>query len=605
MVQGNLKIHSENILPIIKKWLYSDKDIFVRELISNACDASSKLQILQDQEIIKKDETPLEIKVFIDKDKKTLTFSDRGIGMDHEEVEKYIAQLAFSGAEEFLEKYKSDKPEDQIIGHFGLGFYSAFMVAKKVEIETLSYKEGAKPVFWSSDGSSTYEIDRGSRVERGTQITLYLSEEEAEYLDPSRIRGILEKYCAFLPHPILLDASSINETPPLWIRPSSEITDQEYIDFYHKLYPFEPAPLFWVHLNVDYPFNLKGILYFPKLSKDVDIKKETIKLFCNRVFVSNDCNDILPAYLTILRGAIDSPDIPLNVSRSTLQLDRTVRQLGNHISKKISDKLSTFYRTDQKKFHACWEDIEIIIKYGALQEDKFYERVKEFLIFKNDRGEFTTIEDYLTRNKEKTNNTVFYAHEEHSQASFLQLYQRKGIEVIFSRPMMIDQALVQLLEQKHSTNFKRIDADVSENLLDPSREKTLLDAEGKTERVRIAEFFKAKLHEENLDVEAKSLASDELPTFLMIKEQERRMREMFAHHGKGDMPNLVKPTFVVNTNNRLIQSIFKMRDTHPELAKDMVRHVYDTARLAGKELNQKQLGDYLNRSTKILEALSS
>ncbi len=606
MAKKNLKIHSENILPIIKKWLYSDKDIFIRELVSNACDAISKLLILKERG----EASPLEnespsIQIQIDKEKKTLTFTDNGIGMDAEEVEKYIAQLAFSGAEEFLAKYKSDKQEDQIIGHFGLGFYSAYMVAEHVDIQTLSYKEGAEAVSWSCDGSSEYEQEKGIRERRGTEIVLHLAPGEEEYLEASRIDEILKRYCAFLPYPITLNDSCINETPPLWMKPSMEATDKEYIDFYHKLYPMEPDPLFWIHLNVDYPFNLKGILYFPKISKDVDLKKETIRLFCNRVFVSNHCNDILPDYLTILRGAIDSPDIPLNVSRSSLQMDRTVKQLGSHISKKISDKLTSLYTTDREKFLTYWEDIELIIKYGALQDEKFYERIKDFLVFKTNQEGYSTITEYLERNKEKMGNTIYYAHPEHADGHFFNLFREKGIEVLFTRPMMIDNALISSLEHKQSVKFKRIDADLGEALLDPERERTLLDAEGKTERIRMAEFFKSKLNFTEIDVEAKSIASESLPALLVIEEQQRRLRETLSYHGRGEIPDIVKPKFVINTNSKLIQSIYAMELKNPALAKDLANHVYDTARLAQRELSPSQLNEYIARSNEILSQLST
>lgn len=607
MAQGTLKIHSENILPIIKKWLYTDKDIFVRELVSNACDAISKLVILKDQNLASvSSEENFSIDIIIDKEKKTLTFSDNGIGMTAEEVEKYIAQLAFSGAEEFIAKYQTNKTEDQIIGHFGLGFYSAYMVANRVEIQTLSFTTNAKPVLWNCDGSSQYEISEGIRQTRGTDIILHLSPEEEEYLEASKLRPILEKYCAFLPYPIRLNGSLINETPPLWTRSSSEISDKEYIDFYHKLYPYQPEPLFWVHLNVDYPFHLKGILYFPKFDKEVDFKKESIRLFCNKVFVSENCQDLFPEYLTILRGAIDSPDIPLNVSRSSLQMDRTVKQLGGHVSKKISDKLSTLYRTDREKFLSYWEDIELIIKYGVLNDDKFYERAKEFLVFKNSEGAFTTIEEYLERHKEKNGNTVYYAQENQATDPFLALYKDQGFEVVFVRSSMIDTALSHFLEKKLSTHFKRIDSDLNAPLLDPSREKILLDSEGKTERIRIAEFFKARLGT-MFEVEAKSLSKDHLPAFLVIKEEERRTREMFSYH-RGEkwegMDQLIKPTFVVNTNNKLIQRIYQLKDKDPSLAEELIHHVYDSTRLAQKELAADQVNKFISRSHEILEKMS-
>lgn len=416
MVQGTIKIHSENILPIIKKWLYSEKDIFVRELVSNACDAISKFRTLCENP-----SEPLQIDISIDKEKRTLTFSDNGIGMTAEEVEKYIAQIAFSGAEEFIQKYQTNKEEDQIIGHFGLGFYSAYMVADQVEIETRSYQKEAQAAYWCCNGSSNYTLEEGKRSERGTQIVLSLSKDEDEYLDVSRMRAILNHYCSFLPYPIYLNGSPINEKPPLWMKPATECTDKEYLDFYRHLFPYREDPLFWVHLQVDYPFHLKGILYFPKISQESDLKKESIKLFCNRVFVSDQCKDLLPDFLMILRGAIDSPDIPLNVSRSHLQMDRTVKQLGAHIAKKIADRLLALYQSEKERFLSYWEDIETIIKFGTLQDEKFYERAKEFLIYKNSHQEWTTLENYTERHPEQP---IYYASEE---GPFLSLYRKKGL----------------------------------------------------------------------------------------------------------------------------------------------------------------------------------
>jgi len=596
MAQGTVKIHSENILPIIKKWLYSDKDIFVRELVSNACDAISKLQTIQD---IPSEQWRINIK--LDKENKTLTFSDNGIGMTEEEVEKYIAQIAFSGAEEFVEKYQTKKEEDQIIGHFGLGFYSAYMVAHTVEIQTLSFQENAKPVFWSCDGSSTYTIDLGTKEQRGTDIILHLSEEEAEYLDAAKLRQILLQYCSFLPYPIHFNESRINEKPPLWMKPASECTEQEYLDFYRHLFPTEPEPLFWVHLNVDYPFHLKGILYFPKVSQESDLKKESIKLFCNRVFVSDNCKDLLPDYLMILRGAIDSPDIPLNVSRSYLQMDSTVRQLGAHISKKISDRLSALYRGEREKFLSYWEDIEMIIKFGALQDDKFYERVKEFLVWKNTDQAWTTADEYIERHPGQT---VYYASEE---GPFLDLYREKEIEVLFTRPALIDQAVLQMLERKTHATFKRIDAHMDDKILDSSKEKSLLDANGRSEAALLAEYFQKKLGLENLEVEAKSLASSSIPAFIMLKEEERRLRDSLGHQNREALKHasaFIKPTFVINTNNKLINAIHAVEKIDPELSKQMAHEVYDLARLSQREMEPDALTQFISRSTSVLEQLA-
>lgn len=587
---GKLKIHSENILPIIKKWLYSDKDIFVRELVSNSCDAIAKLRKITDNA-----SEAWRIDIKIDKEKRTLTFSDNGIGMDREEVEKYIAQIAFSGAEEFVQKYKTEKEEDQIIGHFGLGFYSAYMVAEFVSIQTLSYKENAEPVHWSCDGSVEYTLEKGIRAARGTAIILNLSKEEEEYLEEARLREILHHYCSFLPYPIYLNDKQINEKPPLWMKAPSECTEKEYLDFYRHLFPLEPDPLFWIHLNVDFPFHLKGILYFPKVSQENELKKDSIKLFCNRVFVSDNCRDLLPDYLTILRGAIDSPDIPLNVSRSYLQMDRTVRQLGSHISKKISDRLASLYRGEKEKFLSYWEDIEIIIKFGVLGDENFYKRVKEFLVWRNSEGQWTTLEEYQERHPEQA---VYYTFEE---GHFLDLYREKGIEVLLMRSSMIDHAVMQFLERHTQSTFKRIDSSLDEKILDPDREKSLLDADGRSEAAKLAEFFHKKLA---VEVEAKSLASETIHGFILLKEEERRLRDTLSYQSRKPMEGLVKPTFVINTNSKLIHAIHAFEKIDPELAKQMAHEVYDLACLSQKEMQPKDLNQFITRSSHLLEQLA-
>ncbi len=588
---GKLKIHSENILPIIKKWLYSEKEIFVRELVSNACDA-----IYKRLKITGKEPGEPRIEVTLDAASRTLTFADNGLGMDSKEVETCIAQIAFSGAEEFVKKYQSDKEGDQIIGHFGLGFYSAYMVAEKVEIDSLSYKEGAEAIHWSCDGSIDYTLSKGDLDQVGTRVTLTLEKDADEYLEEARIRENLHRFCSFLPYPIFLNGKQINEKPPLWVKPASECTEQEYLDFYRHLYPLDPDPLFWIHLNVDFPFHLKGILYFPKISEEQDLKRESLKLFCNRVYVSDNCRDLLPEYLSILRGAIDSPDIPLNVSRSYLQVDPTVRQLGGHISKKISDRLAALHQSESEKFYACWPDIELIIKFGAIQDEKFYERVKSFLVWKNSDEVWTTLEDYRERHPDQP---IYYAAE--AKGHFLDLYKHKGIEVLIIRQSMIDQALLHFLERKSGASFKRIDSTIDESLLDPSKEKTLLDAEGRSEAAKIAEFFRKKL---DIEVEAKSLASESVPGFLMFKEEERRMRDQLAMRNPEMMQGLVKPTFVINTNHKLIQAIQLVGESDDALAQEMVREVYDLARLSQREMDSGSIGDFIERSTQVLEKLA-
>lgn len=608
MEKGSLQIHSENILPIIKKWLYSDRDIFVRELVSNSCDAIQKTKILRDQGQIEANDQDFRIDIHIDKEKHTLTFSDNGIGMDAEEVKKYIAQIAFSGAEEFLSKYQSNNELDQIIGHFGLGFYSAYMVADNVEIDTLSYQPGAAPVLWRCDGSSDYEMDVGTRQERGTSITLFIGKEHEECLDAAYIEKVLRHYCSFLPYPIYLDGKRINEHSPLWIKPPSECTQEDYLKFYRYLYPMDEEPLFWVHLNVDYPFRLKGILYFPKIRKDFDPNKSSVSLYCNRVFVSDNCKDIIPNYLMVLKGVIDSPDIPLNVSRSYLQMDRSVRQLANHISKKVTDSLSVLYKNERDRFIKAWQDVSFLVKLGILEDDKFYDRAKDFLIWKDTDQNWTTLQDYLERNRDKTKDKVFYTVDEKHGGHIQQIYRDQGIEILCANSPL-DSYLIHFLEGKLSpTVFQRIDAEVHENIVDKSREKTVLDAEGKTEAVKLADFIRSKLGDENIEVEAKSLATEALPGFIMMDEKQRRMRDYMMRLDPEERQHQAifgKRTFVVNTNNVLMEAIHKLDRTKPELAKDLTQEVYQLALLSQREMDPHDLHEFVNRSNRILEALAT
>ena len=580
MRQNNLSIHSENILPIIKKWLYSDKDIFLRELISNASDALNKVRIVAG------DEGEFKISVEVNKAAGTISISDTGIGMSEEEVEKYIAQIAFSGAEEFVEKYKSQTDKDPIIGHFGLGFYSAYMVASKVEIDTLSYLPGAKPVFWSCDGSSAYTIGAGTRGTRGTKITLFIN--DAEYLEEIKLRELLVRHCSFMPFPIELNGKAIGNQEPLWMKAPSECTDQEYLAFYRKLFPLDPEPIFWIHLNVDYPFHLQGILYFPKVHRRFDANESTIKLFCNRVFVSDNCKDILPEYLMILRGAIDSPDIPLNVSRSYLQVDKNVKQLSSHISKKISDRLNQLYKADREKYIASWPDVEMIVKLGLLQDEKFYERIKDVLIWKNSKGEWASIGE---------SKKIFYSTDENSP--LLKLYKN---EVLFA-VTPIDTAVIQHLENKLDITFQRIDGALDESLLDSSREKIVLDSEGKTESGRLATFIRGALGE--VEVEAKSFASDQLPGLVILDENQRRFRDYMAltQGKKGAFPT--KKTFVVNTNNKLIQAISRIHQKEPEMALTLAKSVYDLSLLAQREIEPAELEQIVSRQTEVLEKMAT
>lgn len=603
MTTGTLKIHSENILPIIKKWLYSEKDIFVRELVSNACDAIRKLKILRDQGITQALDEEFRIEIRTDENERTLKFIDTGIGMDAEEVQKYIAELAFSGAEDFVQKYSSNEEKDQIIGHFGLGFYSAYMVAQKVEIDTLSYKASAEAVLWACDGGAEYELTKSERKERGTEITLFVSEEEKEFLQVPVLSEILRRYCSFLPFPIYLNDTHINKTDPLWVKAPVDCEEKEYLDFYQKLYPMEPAPLFWIHLNVDYPFHLKGILYFPKIDRQFDFKKSSTSLFCNRVFVSENCQDLLPDYLTMLRGAIDSPDIPLNVSRSYLQMDQTVRQLGSHISKKVSDRLSQLYKEEKEKFIDNWKDIEVIIKLGAIQNEKFYARVKEFLLWKDSQNQYCTIEEYLEKNKQKHENKVYYATEGASR-DMISLYQEKELQVLLTSSP-VDLHFLSFIESKMpSVKFQRVDSSLEEDLIDKSKEQSLLDADGKTQASRLAEFAQSNLDVQGLKIEAKSLAKDSISSFVIFNEQSRRMRDFMMATQQMDFPDHGEKTLVLNTNNSLVKSLEVFAQKDMEFSKKILLHLYEQALLSQKELPAESLATFLERNNDLLEGLS-
>ena len=604
MTKKSLQINSENILPIIKKWLYSDKDIFLRELVSNSCDAMSKLKILRDKgEIDFKDEE-LKIEIKIDKKASQISITDTGIGMNAEEVEKYIAQLAFSGAEDFMSKYQEGSEKDQIIGHFGLGFYSSFMVSDHVELDTLSYKKDEKPALWSCDGSSEYDLKASKKKTRGCDITLHIDEENKEFLEEAKLKAILEKYCSFLPFPIFLNDTQVNDQEPLWLRKPSDVKDEEYLKLYRHLYPMEEDPIFWIHLNVDYPFHLKGILFFPKITKRFDFQKTNIHLYCNRVFVSDDVKDLIPDYLMVLRGALDSPDIPLNVSRSYLQVDATVRALSTHIAKKVTDKLASLYQSDFKKYSESFSNFETILKLGILQDTKFYERSKDLLIWKNTSDAWTSIKDYKERCESKHKDKVFYTTDERHTSHFLEMYKDKGIEVLYASSS-IDSPLMSFLEGKDpSTKFQRIDSALDENLINKEKEDSLLDSEGKTEATKMADAFKTLLSDDMLDVEAKSLSSDHLPAFIMIDEQSRRMRDYLAmtHADAGKFPQ--KRTLILNTNNKLIKAIYNLQNSDENLAKELSQQIYDLSLLSQKELDPSQFSNFIKRSSEVLERLA-
>ncbi len=602
--QGQLQIHSQNILPIIKKWLYSEKDIFVRELVSNACDAIQKVTILQSRgEITNTEERRIDITQ--DAQAKTLTFSDTGIGMTAAETEKYLAQIAFSGAEEFIKAYQA---QDPFIGHFGLGFYSAYMVADRVQVNTRSHQGDETGVVWTSDGISGYEICAAPKEKPGTDVVLYVSDENEEYLDEKRLKAILQRNCSFLPYPIYLNGQRINEHEPLWLKNPSECTKEEYLAFFKALYPFEAEPLFWVHIRVDYPFQLRGILYFPSLNRETNIKKNQVKLFCNRVFVSDDCKDILPEYLSILQGAIDSPDIPLNVSRSYLQVDKNVRQLSDHIVKKVADALCTLYKQDRTHFFECWKDCELIVKFGILHDEKFYAKVKEILVWKTLSQKWLTTEEYIEMHRSKAEGVVFYTTSPQVN-DLTKLYAARDIEIVEALGYL-DHAVISFLErQLKNVRFTRIDAAENAHILDASKEKTILDESGRTEAAKIADFIRTTLQKPGCDtitIDAKSLASDTIPAVLILSEEGRRFREYLQHQGK-DAPSSfpISSTFIANTNSPLINAIYALRLEQPELASDLVQKVYALTRLSQHEMSASEIGDFTKECTQMFEKLTS
>lgn len=601
---GKLKVNSENILPIIKRWLYTEREIFLRELVSNAADALAKRKLLIDQGELSSGSAP-RIDLLIDAESKRITIRDSGIGMTAQEVERYIAEVAVSGAEAFAERYQSANAGDQLIGHFGLGFFSAYMVADRVEIETLSALPESEPVHWSCEGGVDYTLEKGKREEIGTDVILHLNEESQEFLQVEEVRTLLRRYCGFLSTQIFVNGELLNEHPPLWIQAASECEDREYREFYQRLYPGAEEPKLWVHLQADYPFSLRGILYLPPLRREMELERGDVKLYCNRVFVASDCKELFPDFLLLMKGAIDSPDIPLNVSRSSLQVDRRVRQLGSYLAKKVADRLVTLYRTDRDQFIREWPHLELLIKLGAMRDEKFYERVKECLLFEDVQGEWKRVEEWVEG--EEATKQLYYANRETATADLISLYREKGIPVLYAQPPL-DAHLFAFLEQKiPGLEVKRIDGALDARLLDPAREETLLNAQGKTTTTLLAELA-ARALDDRVKVEAKSLASDELPAFLLLQEETRRFRDFLVLSRGGHSDSVQgmlkeKETLVLNTNSPLIQKLQELEVTKPAVAKELVQLIYDQARLSQGEMNPEEMKGYLTRSQKLLTQL--
>jgi molecular chaperone HtpG len=611
--QGAITVHTENIFPIIKQFLYSDREIFLRELISNAADAIAKLKMAKLAGEVTEPPEP-EIVIALNKEAKTLSVSDTGIGMTAEEVKKYINQVAFSSAEEFIQKYKDKGADQVIIGHFGLGFYSSFMVAQRVEIDTLSYQPGSTPVKWSCDGSPNFTLSDSQRSAIGTTVTLYLTPDSEEYLDPSRIRELVRKYCDFIPVPIKLNGEVINRQKPLWKISPSELKDEDYLEFYRYLYPFQEDPHFWVHINTDYPFIVQGILYFPKLRPDIDPTKGQVKLFCNQVFVQDNCEEVIPKFLLPLRGAIDSPDIPLNVSRSFLQNDRTVRRIGDHIAKKVADRLNELYREDYEKYIRVWPDISLFMKFGAMNSDKFFAQIKDILIFRvagspADKPEYVTLKEYLERTREKQNKRVYYATDEAAQSAYIDLHRSQGLEVIML-DSWIDSHFSSFLEREYreeGIQFKRVDSELDEALINKDKAAELVDPlTQKTRSEKLVDLFRQALGKEKLQIKAEALKSESVPAMILLPETLRRLQELNAILQQKPMEFLEEHTLVVNTAHPLIQNLQALAEEgrDPELVNLICNHIYDLALITQKSFDPAAARAFVQRSNEVLTRLT-
>jgi len=604
MQKGNIRVQTENIFPIIKKFLYSDHDIFIRELVSNAVDATQKLKTLSSLGEAKGDLGDLSIEIQLDTENKTITISDKGIGMTGEEVDKYLNQVAFSGAEEFLNKYKGQN-EANIIGHFGLGFYSAFMVSERVDVITKSYREGTQPVKWECDGSPEYSLEDVEKADRGTDIVLHINEESKEFLDAERIRSILKKFCRFLPVPIKFEGQQINNPTPAWTKKPSELTPQDYQDFYKELYPYSEAPLFWIHLNVDYPFSLTGILYFPKIKQSYEIQKDKIQLYSNQVFVTDEVSDIVPEFLMLLHGVIDSPDIPLNVSRSYLQGDPNVKKINNHITRKVADKLEEIFTKERKEFEEKWESLGLFVKYGMMTDDKFLEKATKFHIMEDAKsGKFYTLEEYrlatetLQKNKEGQQ-VILYTTNPVQQDSYIQQAQAKGY-VVVKLETIVDAAFINQMETKwEKIHFTRVDADIVDNLIDKAESTgSVLNTD---EESALKELFGRQIPELHVTVEVKGLSPDAPPVIATRPEFMRRMKDMAAMNGAmggfyANMPDEV--TLTVNGNHAIYQTILKEGDKGKQ--EKLVHNLSDLALLSQGLLKGNNLTSFIQRSVELM-----
>ena len=657
--KGSLSITSENIFPVIKKWLYSDHDIFYRELISNGCDAITKLKKLELMgEYEKPEEVEYKIQVSVNPTDKTITIEDNGLGMTEEEIDKYINQIAFSGVQDFMEKYKDKANEDQIIGHFGLGFYSAFMVADKVEINSLSYQKDAKPVHWESEGGINFEMAEGDKKEVGTSIKLYLNEESTEFANEYRAREVIEKYCAFMPvniflknetaepeyetiekdeltdkdtvvetviepakteekekedgtketvevepsrekYKILKRPVALNDTDPLWNKHPNECTDEQYKDFYRKVFRDYKEPLFWIHLNMDYPFNLKGILYFPKINMEYDSLEGTIKLYNNQVFIADNIKEVIPEFLMLLKGVIDCPDLPLNVSRSALQNDGFVKKISDYITKKVADKLSGMCKTDRENYEKYWDDIAPFIKYGYIKDEKFAEKMGDYILYKNLEGKYLTLNDCLEENKEKHENTIFYVTNEKEQSQYINLFKEEGIDAVIM-PAAIDNPFISHVEQKHEgLKFLRIDTDLNASFKEEVKED---DEAFKKTSEELTEVFKKALNNDKLDIKVEKMKNASVASMITVSEETRRMQDMMKMYSMGGMDmsafGATGETLVLNANHPLVKYVLDNKEG--ENTAKICEQLYDLASLAHGQLSPERMTGFVNRSNDIM-----
>ena len=604
MKQGNIKISSENMMPIIKKWLYSDKDIFLREIVANGIDAITKFKKLISMGEATESGEEYCVKISVDKKAKTLTVEDNGIGMTEEEVEKYITQIAFSGASDFLAKYEQ-AGGDGIIGHFGLGFYSAYMVSELVEIETLSYKQGATAVKWSSDGNSTYSIDVCDKATRGTKIIMHISSEEKEFLDEARIKSLVKKYCSFMPYNIYVgfkgdgNDKPFNTVVPLYCKSPKDCTDEEYKNFYTDTFMDYDAPIFWVHLDMDYPFKLKGILYFPKVKNKVELERGKVKLYCNQVFIADNIKEVIPEFLMLLNGVIDCPDIPLNVSRSFLQNDKQVQRITKYIVKKVADKLTQLFKNDKPKYEECWGDLSNFIKFGCIKESEFYDKVKDVIIWKDINGEFKTLNDFLPteeiaendgenkKEEKKEPTTVYYVSDLEQQAQYVKMFKDNSLNAICC-DTFIDPHFISFIEYKvpDKVKFMRIDADVS----------GALQGEDKAEDSVLADIFKNAIGDEKITVKTQALKNSEIPAIINVDEYMRRYSEMGQFYGMTD--GQITKTLVVNLSNPVVAQIKELSE---DKQKFVAKYIYSLALASFKKLSSEELADFVNDNMVLLE----